>query len=158
MLFWPALARQHPRSRRSAELAAIAPQILSSNARSASTYQHACQSFEPKPPYRQPRISSTNTHVGCQFPIAPAAPSVPHTPRFRALALFGRRPSERVDGLGIPASENLHITRRPRSPCQRSIRETGLVELSILKALGARQGRCSLGKFLPGKCALAVGY
>jgi len=34
---------------------------------------------------------------------------VPHTPRFRALALFGRRLSERGDGLGMPASENLHI-------------------------------------------------
>jgi hypothetical protein len=33
---------------------------------------------------------------------------VPHTPRFRALTLFGRRLSERGDGLGIPASENLH--------------------------------------------------
>jgi hypothetical protein len=47
---------------------AIAPQILSSNARSASTYQHACQSFEQKPPYRQPRINSTNTHVAANSP------------------------------------------------------------------------------------------
>ena len=45
-----------------------------------------------------------------RIPIAPAAPSVPHTPRFRALALFGRWPPQRVDGLGIPASENLHRT------------------------------------------------
>jgi hypothetical protein len=29
-------------------------------------------------------------------------------PRFRALALFGRRPLERVDSPAIPASENLH--------------------------------------------------
>src|SRR5467141_1016365 len=29
-------------------------------------------------------------------------------PRFRALALFGRRPQERVDSLVMPASENLH--------------------------------------------------
>jgi hypothetical protein len=42
-----------------------------------------------------------------QIPIAPAAPSVPNTPRFPALALFGRRPPERVDDLCIPASENL---------------------------------------------------
>ena len=46
-----------------------------------------------------------------QIAIAPAAPSVPNTPRFRALALFGRRPPERVDDLCIPASENLHISR-----------------------------------------------
>jgi hypothetical protein len=32
---------------------------------------------------------------------------VPHTPRFRALALFGRRLSERGDGFATPASENL---------------------------------------------------
>jgi hypothetical protein len=31
--------------------------------------------------------------------IAPAAPSVPYPPRFRALALFGRRPPERVVGI-----------------------------------------------------------
>jgi hypothetical protein len=43
-----------------------------------------------------------------QFPIEPAAPPVPHPSRFRALALFGRRPPERTDGPGIPASENLH--------------------------------------------------
>jgi hypothetical protein len=33
---------------------------------------------------------------------------VPHTPRFPALALFGRRLSEAGHDLGIPASENLH--------------------------------------------------
>lgn len=31
-----------------------------------------------------------------------------HIQRFRALALFGRRPLERVDRPAIPASENLH--------------------------------------------------
>src|SRR5882757_1552427 len=39
---------------------------------------------------------------------SPAAPPVPHFPRFRALALFGRRPPQRVDSLVMPASENLH--------------------------------------------------
>jgi hypothetical protein len=33
-----------------------------------------------------------------QIPIAPAAPPVPNFPRLRALALFGRRPPQRVDG------------------------------------------------------------
>src|SRR6266478_9634905 len=46
------------------------------------------------------------THRG-KIPIAPAAPPVPRFPRFRALALFGRRPKERVDSLVMPASENL---------------------------------------------------
>src|SRR5882757_10582875 len=41
---------------------------------------------------------------------ARAAPPVPHFPRFRALALFGRRPPHRVDSLVMPASENLHNT------------------------------------------------
>jgi hypothetical protein len=40
--------------------------------------------------------------------------AVPATPRFRALALFGRRLSERRDGLGMPASENLHMNRPSR--------------------------------------------
>jgi hypothetical protein len=31
-----------------------------------------------------------------------------YVPRFRALALFGRRPQERVEGFVMPASENLH--------------------------------------------------
>src|SRR6266478_7960003 len=43
--------------------------------------------------------------------IAPAVPPVPHFPRFRALALFGRRPQERVDSIVMPASENLHMKR-----------------------------------------------
>jgi len=49
------------------------------------------------------------THRG-KIPIAPAAPPVPRFPRFRALALFGRRPKERVDSLVMPASENLHTS------------------------------------------------
>jgi hypothetical protein len=42
--------------------------------------------------------------------------------QFSALALFGRRPPERVDGFVIPASENLHITGRPRRPRERGQR------------------------------------
>jgi hypothetical protein len=33
---------------------------------------------------------------------------VPNFPQLRALALFGRRPPQRVDSLLMPASENLH--------------------------------------------------
>src|SRR5262249_8030384 len=40
-------------------------------------------------------------------PLPPAA-SLP--PRFRALALFGRRSPKRVVRSSLPASENLHIT------------------------------------------------
>jgi hypothetical protein len=42
---------------------------------------------------------------------------VPHLPRFRALALFGRRPSVRGDSFVIPASENLHTSGPIRQVC-----------------------------------------
>jgi hypothetical protein len=32
----------------------------------------------------------------------------PHFPRFRALALFGRRPPQRVEEVVMPSSKNLH--------------------------------------------------
>src|ERR1700737_2633613 len=48
-----------------------------------------------------------------QIPIEPAAPPPHYLPtRFRALALFGRRPPRRVVRSSLPASENLHITGR----------------------------------------------
>jgi hypothetical protein len=46
-----------------------------------------------------------------QIPIAPAAPLMPNFPRLRALALFGRRPPQGVEGFVIPASKNLHNKR-----------------------------------------------
>src|SRR5450755_2542149 len=42
-----------------------------------------------------------------QFPIVLAAPSVPYPPRFRALALFGRRPPERDAPADDPAAEDV---------------------------------------------------
>ena len=54
-----------------------------------------------------------------QFPKEPAAPLVPHFPRFRALALFGRRPLQRGRVSLLPAAENLHnfgIDWRGRQP------------------------------------------
>jgi hypothetical protein len=36
------------------------------------------------------------------------------------LALFGRWPPQRVDGLGIPASENLHKTSREQAQQRRA--------------------------------------
>ena len=86
----------------------IAPQILSSNVRSAPSRQHAHPRFELKRSDRQAPAQLPQHSRRRQIPIAPAALSVPHTPRFPALALFGRRLSERGDGLHMPASENLH--------------------------------------------------
>ena len=108
--FRPALARQHTRLRRSARLA---------RDRTANPVeQRAIRSFAPArtPKIRAKAIRSTASaqlpqhSPRRQIPIAPAALSVPHTPRFPALALFGRRLSERGDRLGMPASENLHKT------------------------------------------------
>jgi len=48
-----------------------------------------------------------------QIPIAELAarPTEAYFPRFRALALFGRRPPERLVRSWLPASENLHMSR-----------------------------------------------
>jgi hypothetical protein len=57
------------------------------------------------------------------IPIAPAAPPVHYRPRFRALALFGRRPHQRVEGSSSPASKNLVwglSVSRKNSPCTES--------------------------------------
>src|SRR6266436_5339422 len=65
-------------------------------------------------------ITRHSDHVPRLNLHSPAAPPVPHFPRFRALALFGRRPPQRVDSLVMPASENLHrlgsqVERRAKS-------------------------------------------
>jgi hypothetical protein len=49
-----------------------------------------------------PTMPNGEPEFGWRYRTAP-----PHVPRFRALALFGRRPQERVDSVGIPASKNL---------------------------------------------------
>jgi hypothetical protein len=65
--------------------------------------------FKANTPFE--KLPGTQITYPGKISIAPAAPSVPHFPRFRALALFGRRPQERVDSVVIPASKNLHRKR-----------------------------------------------
>src|SRR6266853_4897227 len=48
-------------------------------------------------------ITRHSNHVPRLNLHAPAAPPVPHFPRFRALALFGRRSPQCVDSLVMPA-------------------------------------------------------
>jgi hypothetical protein len=79
-----------------------------------------------------------------QMLVLPARdPPLNYRPRFRALALFGRRPSERVDSPCIPASENLHKRRhRARtiaSPFGNNSRRRNLMILPVM-------GRPGLGK------------
>ena len=46
----------------------ITPQILSSNARSARSRQHARPGFELKPAHRQRRLNFLNTHADAKSP------------------------------------------------------------------------------------------
>ena len=56
-------------------------------------------------------LACPNPHSLFAAPL-PCGSAVPHLPtRFRALALFGRRPPQRVVRSSLPASENLHKTR-----------------------------------------------
>src|SRR6266481_982676 len=64
-----------------------------------------------RPIHPSKNYPALKSRTAAKIPIAPAAPPVPHFPRFRALALFGRRPPHRVDSLVMPASENLHKAR-----------------------------------------------
>src|SRR5713226_5774511 len=69
--------------------------------------------FEANTPFE--KLPGTQINVPRLNLHSPAAPPVPHFPRFRALALFGRRPPQRVEGFVMPASKNLHKSGRRRS-------------------------------------------
>ena len=57
------------------------------------------------------RFASSQAHLSSwPNPHSTRGTAAAHIPRFRALALFGRRPPKRVDRPAIPASENLHRT------------------------------------------------
>ena len=71
----------------------------------------------PVPPAKTTAATNAIEHPAARsrhkIPIAPAAPATrstatAHLPRFRAMALFGRRLPERAHSLVMPASENLH--------------------------------------------------
>jgi membrane dipeptidase len=53
-----------------------------------------------------------------------------YPPRFRALALFGRRPLQPADGPVMPASENLHASRRAAHGALTSTRRESLATLA----------------------------
>ena len=66
------------------------------------------------------RFASSQAHLrSWPNPHSTRGTAAAHIPRFRALALFGRRPSERVDSPAISASENLHNSRH--CGCARSL-------------------------------------
>src|SRR4249919_1739416 len=69
--------------------------------------QRSCQNAEVVEAFCSRRVHHRDRHQHT-IPIALAALPGATLPRLRALALFGRRPPQRVDSLLMPASENLH--------------------------------------------------
>ena len=64
-------------------------------------------------PHIRSQAQETQHCIAFLLRHSPAAPPSHCLPtRFRALALFGRRPAERVVRSVLPASENLHISGR----------------------------------------------
>jgi hypothetical protein len=70
------------------------------------------------------KLPNTQINVPRLISINARGAAAARFPRFRALALFGRRPPQRVDSLVMPASENLHnngsarLIRSPRRTAQ----------------------------------------
>src|SRR6202163_3800498 len=69
---------------------------------------HAWPQADRGNPYN-PASASPNPR---QNPHSARGTAPAYVPRFRALALFGRRPQERVEGFVMPASKNLHKSRQ----------------------------------------------
>jgi hypothetical protein len=92
------------------------------------------------------RFASSQAHLSSwPNPHSTRGTAAAHIPRFRALALFGRRPLERVDSPAIPASENLHnngsrlLTRSPRRRGREaSVRSISGVPTGSLRGSGPR--------------------
>ena len=98
-----ALDRQRPHSRQAANFAHPRTANVASQG-------HASPSVGVLAGKTIAQTASIKTHQASrrdQIPIVLAAPSLHHPPRFRALALFGRRPHQRVNSLVMPATENL---------------------------------------------------
>src|SRR3977135_4051748 len=112
---WPALGQHGPRLLQVNKSPGIAPPTLSSSARCARqhvTHTHPATQSD----WAAPGSNLVQPDARGQIPIEPAAPTVPTPPRFRALALFRRRPPEHGKGSPLPASENLHISGRSDGP------------------------------------------
>jgi hypothetical protein len=96
------LPRIHQRSRHQARRAT--PRSLVHT----DVSDHAWPQADRGNPYN-PASASPNPR---QNPHSARGAAPAYVPRFRALALFGRRPQERVEGFVMPASKNLHKSRQ----------------------------------------------
>src|SRR5713101_670580 len=92
-------------------------------------------------------ITRHSDHVPRLNLHSPAAPPVPHFPRFRALALFGRRPPQRVEGFVMPASKNLHNSGHSITSSARTRIDCGTVSPCVFAVL-----RLMVSSYLVGAC------
>ena len=99
-----ALDRQRSHSRQAANFARPRTANVASQGRAARRSPYSLGKTSAQTPSIQTHQASRRD----QIPIVLAESPLHHPPRFRALALFGRRPHQRVDSSIIPATENLH--------------------------------------------------
>jgi len=71
-----------------------------------------------------------------------------YVPRLRALALFGRRPPQRVEGFVMPASENLHNSGHSITSSARTRIDCGTVSPCVFAVL-----RLMVSSYLIGPCS-----
>ena len=102
-----ALDRQRSHSRQAANFARPRTANVASQGRAARRSPYSLGKTSAQTPSIQTHQASRRD----QIPIVLAESPLHHPPRFRALALFGRRPHQRVDSSIIPATENLHKNR-----------------------------------------------
>jgi hypothetical protein len=102
-----ALDRQRSHSRQAANFARPRTANVASQGRAARRSPYSLGKTSAQTPSIQTHQASRRD----QIPIVLAESPLHHPPRFRALALFGRRPHQRVDSSIIPATENLHNNR-----------------------------------------------
>ena len=136
-----ALDRQRSHSRQAANFARPRTANVASQGRAARRSPYSLGKTSAQTPSIQTHQASRRD----QIPIVLAESPLHHPPRFRALALFGRRPHQRVDSSIIPATENLHTSRLMQSQQIQSLysitssarpdRGSGIVMPSVLAVL-----------------------
>jgi hypothetical protein len=95
---------RYPLSPRIRTLRGIRAKVSSGTARTATGSVPSTSPNPERPRERRPGRARHSPQCSAR------GADVPHFPRFRALALFRRRPPERPEGSSLPASENPHRT------------------------------------------------
>jgi hypothetical protein len=108
-LFSLARRRQRPGSHQSACFAAYHTAIRSQTVQFPLARSQNPMSIA-EPTAATASILSRKSDPAAKIPIAPAAPPLHHPPRFRALALLGRRRPEHVESSSSRRPRNLHIS------------------------------------------------